>query len=71
MNKHALEVIHIGGAALMKSVMKEFSKPFVIISRTPEDIILGDETKNIRFSRKTNKVLERHVFEGSRGISRK
>lgn len=71
MNKHAIEVLNIGGAALMKSVMKEFSNPFVIVSRTTDDIVLGDETKNIMFSRKTNKVLERNVFEKSRGITRK
>jgi hypothetical protein len=71
MNKYAIEVTRIGGDALMKSVLKEFSSDFVIVSRTQDEIILGDNIKNIKFSRKNNRVLERHFFEGSRGITRK
>ena len=71
MNKYAIEVTRIGGDALMKSVLKEFSSDFVIVSRTQDEIILGDNIKNVKFSRKNNRVLERHVFEGSRSISRK
>jgi hypothetical protein len=71
MNKYAIEVTRIGGDALMKSVLKEFSSDFVIVSRNQDEIILGDNTKNVRFSRKNNRVLERHIFEGSRSITRK
>lgn len=71
MNNHALEVSKIGGDSLMKSVRKEFSGNFFIVARTPDDLVLGDGIKNVKFSRKNNRVLERHVFEGSRSITRK
>jgi hypothetical protein len=71
MNNHILEVTHIGGDALMKSVRKEFPNNFFIVARTQDDLVLGDKTKNVKFSRKTNRVLERHAFENSRGITRK
>jgi len=71
MNKYSVEVARMGGDALMKSVLKEFSSDFTIISRNCDYIVLGDNTKNVKFSRKNNRVLERHLFEGSRGITRK
>jgi hypothetical protein len=71
MNKHALEVSTIGGDALMKSVRKEFSGDFFIVARNHDDLVLGDGTKNVKFSRKNNRILERHIFETSRGITRK
>lgn len=71
MNKHAIEVARIGGDTLMKSVRKEFPSDFFIVARTPDDLVLSDSMKNVKFSRKNNRVLERHVFESSRGITRK
>ena len=71
MNKYALEVLRIGGEKLMSLVRKEFTKDFFIVARTQEYIVLGNETKNVSFCRLKNRVLERHVFDGSRGITRK
>lgn len=71
MNKYYAEVARMGGDALMKSVLKEFPSDFTIISRNSDDIVLGDNTKNVKFSRKNNRVLERYLFEGSRSITRK
>ena len=71
MNNYAIEVARIGGDALMKAVRKEFANDFFIVARTAEDLVLSDNMKNVKFSRKNNRVLERHVFEGSRDITRK
>ena len=71
MNNYAIEVARIGGDALMKAVRKEFANDFFIVARTADDLVLSDNKKNVKFSRKNNRVLERHVFEGSRGITRK
>jgi hypothetical protein len=71
MNKHALEVIHIGGEKLMSVVRKEFEKDFYIVARTPEYIVLSNSAKSVSFCRLKNRVIERHTFDSSRGITRK
>jgi hypothetical protein len=71
MNKHTLEVIHIGGEKLMSVVRKEFEKDFYIVARTPEYIVLSNSTKSVSFCRLKNRVIERHTFDNSRGITRK
>lgn len=71
MNRYALEVLRIGGEKLMSIVLKEFAKDFFIVARTPEYIVLGDNVKNVSFCRLKNRVIERHVFDRSRGITRK
>jgi hypothetical protein len=71
MNKHTLEVIHIGGEKLMSVVRKEFEKDFYIVARTPEYIVLSNSAKSVSFCRLKNRVIERHTFDSSRGITRK
>lgn len=71
MNKYEVEVARVGGDKLMSSVRKEFTKEFFIVARTDEIIVLGDASKNVSFSRKNSRVIERNVFDGARGIQRK
>lgn len=71
MNNYALEVLRIGGEKLMNVVRKEFNSDFFIIARTPEYIVLGNETKNVSFCRSRNRVLERYVFDGQSKLNRK
>lgn len=76
MNKYEAEVARIGGDKLMSAAREEFIKEFFIVARTDKIIVLGDETKNVSFSRKNSRVIERNVFErnvfdGARGIQRK
>jgi hypothetical protein len=71
MDCYALEIRHIGGDLLLNAVRKEFPKTFHIVSRTPDDVVLGDGIKNVKFSRKNNRVLERHVFEQTSALERK
>jgi hypothetical protein len=71
MNNYALEVLRIGGDKLMNVVRKEFEKDFFIVARTPEYIVLSNSVKSVSFCRLKNRVIERHVFDRSRGITRK
>jgi hypothetical protein len=71
MNNYALEVLRIGGEKLMNVVRKEFEKDFFIVARTPEYIVLSNSVKSVSFCRLKNRVIERHTFQNSRGITRK
>lgn len=70
MNKYVAEVSTIAFPKLMKNITEEFGENFFIVSRTPEDIVLGNGNKNVKFSRANGKVLESVSFKGSRPIVR-
>jgi hypothetical protein len=55
----------------MNVVRKEFEKDFFIVARTPEYIVLSNSVKSVSFCRLKNRVIERHTFQNSRGITRK
>ena len=71
MTNAELEVVRIGGDKLMNVVRKEFANEFFIVARTVDIIVLGDNKKNVSFSRTKNRVLERNVFEGDSKLERK
>ena len=71
MNKYAEEIHHIGGDALLNTARKEFPKSFHIVSRTPDYVVIGNDLKNVKISRKNNRVQERHVFEHISALERK
>ena len=68
MDNYALEVLHIGGEKLMNIVRKEFKEDFFIVARTPEYIVLSNNVKSVSFCRLKKRVIERYMFQTSRGI---
>lgn len=70
MDRFATEIFHIGGNKLLEAAQKEF-KSFFIVARTQEYVVLGNDEKNVSFSRSTFRVLERHVFEKKTALRRK
>jgi len=71
MNNYALEVLRCFGEMMLKVANKEFENGFVIVARTPEYVVLGDNEKNISFSRSTFKIKERFVFGEIKKMNRK
>lgn len=71
MDKFAEEIRHIGGDQMLNVARKEFNKSFTIVSRTCDFVVIGDEFKNVKISRKTNRVQERHVFDHISKLERK
>lgn len=70
MDRFATEIFRLGGERLLAAAHKEF-KSFFIVARTPEYVVLGDGSKNVSFSRKNFRILERVNFEKSRNLQRK
>lgn len=70
-NKFADEVKSIATELMLKNIQTEFGCEYFIVGRTPEDIVLGNGKKNVKFSRKNGKILERNVFNKTQKISRK
>lgn len=71
MDKYAEEIRNIGGEQMLSVALKEFSKSFHIVGRTPDYVIIGDGAKNVKISRKNNRVQERHEFEHISALERK
>jgi AICAR transformylase/IMP cyclohydrolase PurH len=70
MDRFAIEIFRIGGEKLLQAAHKEF-KSFFIVARTQEYVVLGNGEKNVSFSRKNFRVLERTNFEKTRNLQRK
>ena len=71
MNKHEAEVKRMGGDVLVSFIRKEFPGPFSIVARTDEMFVLGNNEKNVKFSRFKLRVMERIFHDQNRRISRK
>lgn len=71
MDKYAEEIRHIGGDAMLNVVCKEFENFFHIVARTVDYVVVGDSKKNVKISRKNNRVQERVVFEHISALERK
>jgi hypothetical protein len=71
MTNQTIEISRVGGSPLLDLVSAEFPEGFEIISRTLTEIVVGDKTKNVKFSVKKCSIVEKYVFEKSRAITRK
>lgn len=71
MNIYAQEILNRFGQTMLTNMIKEFPKGFQIIGGDDLEVIVGDKTKNVTFSRKTAKAKDRFVFQGSTKVKRK
>lgn len=71
LDKHSVEIKHLGGDKLLEAVKKEVGEKFFIVARTQEYVVVGNENKNVSFSRETFKVNGRCEFEKNRDLVRK
>lgn len=71
MNKYEVEVLKLASEVMLKNIKSEFSNSYFIVGRTDEHIVLGDGSKNVKFSRGNGRVLERAFFDKARNITRK
>lgn len=71
MNKYETEVLRMSGEKVLAVARREFADGFEIIARTDEMFVLGDKTKNVKFSRIKGSITERFFLDGSKEISRK
>jgi hypothetical protein len=71
MNIYAQEILNRFGQTMLTNMIKEFPKGFHIVGGDDLEVIVGDRTKNVAFSRKTSKPNERFVFQGSPKFTRK
>jgi hypothetical protein len=71
MTNQSTEIFRIGGDSFLKLVLGEFPNGFDIISRTLTEVVVGDKIQNVKFSVKKGSIVEKYVFEKTRGITRK
>ena len=71
MNIYAQEILNRFGQTMLDNMKTEFPKGFQIIGGDDLEVIIGDRTKNVTFSRKTTKAKNKFVFQGSPKFTRK
>ncbi len=71
MNIYAQEILNRFGQTMLNNMLKEFPMGFHIVGGNVLEVIIGDKTKNVSFSRKTSKPNDRFVFQGSPKVTRK
>lgn len=71
MNIYAQEILNRFGQTMLTNMLKEFPKGFQIIGGDDLEVIVGDKTKNVTFSRKSSNAIDRFVFQGSPKFTRK
>jgi len=71
MNTHAQEILNRFGKSMLKNMQKQLPKGFHIVASDDSTIVIGDQHRNIVFSRNTHKMISEFVFEGKKKINRK
>ena len=62
--KYTREVVYIGGKALLDAILKEFNNGwFHIVAQDPDMLVVGDNIRNVKFSRKNFRILEKFTFD--------
>lgn len=62
MNVYAQEVLNRFGEEILKNIQAEFPNGFHIVGGDVLEVIVGDKSKNVVFSRKTLKAIKTYSF---------